>query len=91
MKKYYINYYNDFGNTFDLCWVDTKEDEKAAIAKGYKRITRKEAIRKCVNSREEKRVNGYCYGSCEILNFNIAENLDINISDLWTDDGYIYE
>ena len=88
MKKYYIKYYKNFANTFELRWVDNEEDEEIAITEGYKRITRKEAIKKCINAREEKRVNGSCYGSTEILPLNIKPNS--YLSDFNTDDGYIY-
>lgn len=88
MKKYYIRYYREYGNTFELRWIDNEEDEEIAIAEGFKRISRKEAIQKCINAREEKRVNGFAYGSTEILPLNIKPNS--YISDFNTDDGYIY-
>lgn len=94
MKKYYIRYYREAGNTFELRWIDNKEDEEIAIAEGFKRITRKEAIQKCINAREEERVNGYTYGSTEILPLNIKPNsyfpIFPGLSDFDTDDGYIY-
>lgn len=88
MKKYYIRYYREYGNTFEIRWIDNKEDEEIAIAEGFKRITRKEAIKKCTNAREEKRVNGVTYGSTEILPLNIKPNS--YLSDFNTEDGYIY-
>ena len=93
MKKYYINYYKDFANTYDLCWIDNKEDEAAAIAKGYMRITRKDAIAKCTNERHTRKVDPAFsgYGSAEIFNFKIVESgRPYYKEDFCTDDGYIY-
>lgn len=87
MKKYYIRYYREAGNTFELRWLDNKEDEEIAIAEGFKRITRKEAIKKCINAREEERVTGKAWGSTDILPLNIKPNS--YLSDFNTDDGYI--
>lgn len=46
MKKYYINYYRDFGNTYDLMYVENEADEKALPANA-ERITRKQAEQYC--------------------------------------------
>ena len=51
MKKYYIRYWRDFANTFTLCYCETPEEEAAAVAAGFERITRKEAERKCSGER----------------------------------------
>lgn len=51
MKKYYIRYWRDFANTYDLCYCETLEEEKRAVSAGFERITRKEAERKCANER----------------------------------------
>lgn len=50
-KAYYINYYRDFSNTYNLCW--TWEDEPAP--EGWQRITRKEAVQKCKAERQARR------------------------------------
>lgn len=47
MKKYYISYWRDFGNTYDLMWTDSPEMEKQLPANA-ERISRKEAIEKCL-------------------------------------------
>ena len=47
MKKYYINYYRDFGNTYNLAYTDTDAQAAEAEANGWERITRKQAESKC--------------------------------------------
>lgn len=63
MKTYFINYWRDFGNTYNLCYCESKEEEAAAVAAGYERITRKEAERKCSNERwarkHDRNFSGY--------------------------------
>lgn len=55
MKKYYISYYRDFGNTYNLYWAETSE-QIAALPKNARKITRREAKRKCA---EEKSARGH--------------------------------
>lgn len=43
MKKYYVCYYLDFGNTYNLYYADDSMDIQ--IPGNYERITRKEALR----------------------------------------------
>lgn len=38
MKKYYISYYRDFGNTYNLYWAETSE-QIAALPENAKQIT----------------------------------------------------
>ena len=42
-KKYWVHYYKDFSNTYDLYWTDSKEMEEA-LPEGAERITRKRAF-----------------------------------------------
>ena len=94
MKKYFINYYNGFGNTFELRWTDNKEDEEAAIGEGFERITRKEAIEKCKNERERVKRGEHKFSDTIIVPFLPAEIRNCNGLDmdaLKTKDGYIYE
>lgn len=51
MRKYYVNYYKNFSNTYDLIYTETPEEEKTALTKGYQRITRKKAFGLCVDAR----------------------------------------
>ena len=63
MKKYYIEYYRDFANTYNLYSVENEADQDALhkIAPTAKRITLKDARRKI---REERwaRVNDQAFG-----------------------------
>lgn len=93
MKKYYIKY-GDFANIFVIRWVDTIEDEEAAIGEGFERITRKEAIEKCKNEREKVKRGEHKFADTIIVPFLPAEirncnGLDMDV--LRTKDGYIYE
>ena len=47
MRKFYIQYYSDFANTYNLCYTDSREEDAQAIACGMERISRKEAENKC--------------------------------------------
>ena len=94
MKKYFINYYNGFANTFELRWTNNKKDEETAIAEGFKRITRKEAIEKCKNERERVKRGEHNFSDTIIVPFLPAEIrncVGLDIDDLTTRDGYIYE
>lgn len=54
MKKYYVNYYKDFGNTYTLVWAET--DKQIAIAQNadYEQITRKEAEALCAKENDSR-------------------------------------
>ena len=69
MKSYYILYYRDFANTYNLCYCTTPEECKAAEAAGYERISRADAIRKCINENSARKhdPNFSGYGSNTIL------------------------
>lgn len=62
MKKFYIAKGN-FSNVYDLCYAETAEDAAQLEKAGWERISRKEAIAKCVeeNNRRkyEKERSGY--------------------------------
>lgn len=63
MKNYYINYPRNFANEFTICHVERgSAEEKEAIAQGYRRITRREAIAECIAERKCRRDPDY-YGS----------------------------
>jgi hypothetical protein len=42
MKKYFVHYYENFGNTYHLYYTETEADV-AALPKGAEQITRKQA------------------------------------------------
>ena len=55
MRKYFINHYRDFGNTYNLAYTDTDAQAAEAEANGWERITRKQAESKCaVENRARK-------------------------------------
>lgn len=93
MKKYYISYYRDFGNTYNLYWAETLE-QIAALPENVKQITRREAERKCAEEKSRRRLDpdfAY-YASAVIL------PADYSGEDDWRDDpahyrmnGYIVE
>lgn len=43
-RTYYVHYWNNFGNTYNLYYCETEED-LAALPADSERITRKEALR----------------------------------------------
>lgn len=45
-KRYYIYYYNNFDNTYNLYWAW----ENKPVPNEYRRITRREAISHCINN-----------------------------------------
>lgn len=94
MKKYYINYYNNAANIFELRWLDTKKDEEDAIAEGFERITRKEAIEKCKNERERVKRGERNFADTIIVPFlpaRIRNTIGWDMDALTTKDGYVYD
>lgn len=53
IRAYYIKYYRDFANTYNLCWCWADE----STPEGWRRITRKEAINYCKAERQLRRAN----------------------------------
>lgn len=62
MKQYFVNYYWDFANTYNLLHIDSENPAHiAALSERYpraERITRREAERLCVKERAARRRNG---------------------------------
>lgn len=50
-RKYYVYYYKNFRNTYDLYYTENEENAKKMEDRGMQRITRREAVKLC---REEK-------------------------------------
>lgn len=69
MKKYFILYTRDFSNTYDIVYAETPEQEQQAVAKGYERITRREAERLCRAEMDRRQDDPAFsgYASAEIL------------------------
>lgn len=57
MKRYYIKYYNDFSNAYNLVWAETPEQIAMAEADGigWERISRREAEKKCSAENERRK------------------------------------
>ena len=49
MRKYYVSYFADFGNTFNLFYVD--DDMNFEVPKKFERISRKQALQMASNQR----------------------------------------
>lgn len=47
MRKYYVHYWRDFGNTYNLYYAETTEQEALAREMGAEQITRKRAEQLC--------------------------------------------
>lgn len=67
MRKYYEINTDDFDNTYDLVYVETEEEEKRLLA-AYefdadgtvcaRKITKKDAIQKCVRENQRRNEDG---------------------------------
>lgn len=91
MKKYYVRYYKDFSNTYDLRYTETPEEELAAKQKGYERIPRKEAERLCsaenYRRKHDEAFSGYADNV--ILPFSYPDDRDWRNDRRMYLDGYI--
>ena len=56
-KKYFINYYKNFANTYNLCWVEghDKKTIDLLLENGWENITRKNAFEKCVQENDRRK------------------------------------
>ena len=71
MKKYYVSYYKDFANTYNLMYVETAEDE-AALPDNAQQITRKEAEALARKEREARKNDGSFSGYADGIIFPAA-------------------
>ena len=92
MKRYYVNYYKDFGNTYDLYWAETPEQIEMAEKK-CERITRKKAERLCAeeNYRRKHDQSFSGYASTEILPIDYTSNVNHNWDGDWQNDRKMYK
>ena len=88
MKKYIIKYLG-FRNSYMLAYADTPELLSDAIAHGYEQITRKEAIRLCVEENERRKFNPAFsgYGDNCVYPYDAEFHNPYN----YTKNGYIME
>lgn len=92
MKQYYVHYYKDFGNTYNLAWAETPEQIKAAEDAGYQKITRREAENLCAeeNGRRKSDAAFSGYADSVILPIEYAHSDWQNDRHL-RQNGYIVE
>ena len=57
MRKYFINYWADYGNTYNLAYTDTDAQAAEAEASGWERITRKQAESKCADENRARKTD----------------------------------
>lgn len=91
MKRYYVKYYLNFSNTYNLAYAETEAEEKQAKEQGYERITRKEAERLCAQENQRRKDDpAFAYSADTVI-------LPIGYDDDWRNDrhmaldGYIVE
>ena len=83
MKKYYVHYWNNFANTYNVYWAETPE--QIAKAEGDERITRKYAEKLCAeeNYRRQTDYSFSGYASTVIL--------PIDYEGDWRNDKNVYK
>ena len=91
MKRYYVQYYARFANTYNLAYAETEAEAEQAEQQGYERITRKEAEHLCsVENQRRKYDQAFSYYAPTII-------LPIGYDGDWRNDrrmrqtGYIIE
>lgn len=61
MKKYYVNYYRNFANTYNLYYAET-EEQLTNLPQTAERITRKEAERLARAESNRRKFDSSCSG-----------------------------
>ena len=63
MKKYYVQYYRDFANTYTLAYAETPEQLAIAEKEGWQQITREKALSlaraESVRQEQDQAFSGY--------------------------------
>lgn len=88
-RKYYVRYWNNFSNTYELYYTDNGE----AVRDDFEQITRKEAIALCVEEKRRRKYDQAFSGAAATTIVPYGYRDDGNI---WNDkmyylDGYIWE
>lgn len=92
MKQYFVHYYRDFGNTYNLFYTENAEETKAAIESGYERITRKQAIELCRAEIRRRKDNPAASGYADSAIYPFSAGQDEDFENYpWTKNGYIVE
>lgn len=88
-RKYYVHYWRDFGNTYELYYTD-----KEINRDGFERITRREAIRLCAEEKERRRTDpafsGYASVTIKPYEYDYCPdgNAQNDGADIWNDKNY---
>lgn len=93
MRKYYVHYYRDFGNTYNLYWTDGLESE-AALPDGAERISRKRAFELARRERDARKYDPAFSGYADSYIYSplySAEAHEFYGQPFYVTDGYIVE
>ena len=91
MRKYFVKYWANFGNTYNLAYTDTDAQAAEAEANGWERITRKQAESKCADENRARQADPAFSGYGDNMIYPYGYDCD------WRDDrhaeknGYIIE
>lgn len=85
-KRYYVNYYRDFANTYSLYWAETDDQIKMAEEnENNERITRKRAEQLCASENYRRKYNPNSSGYAS----NLIIPIDYDFYD-WTNDPDVF-
>lgn len=84
MKKYYVKYWNNFGNCYRLHYAETGEEAVLLENDDFSRITRAEALRLCVQENDRRKRGPAFSGFADNLIF------PVNCPDNWINDWRHY-
>lgn len=91
-KQYFVYYYNNFGNTYNLYWADSPE-MIAALPENAERISRKKAIQLCRDEKYRQKCDSSFsgYATTSIFPADYPEDEDIRNDKRYSlVDGYIW-
>lgn len=91
MKRYYVKYYNNFCNTYNLAWAETTEQIAIAEKNGMERITRKQAEKLCSDENYRRKTDYNFSGFASSIILPIDYNDDWMNDRLMHKNGYIVE
>ena len=91
MKRYFVHYYRDFGNTYNLYWADSPEMENVLPA-GAEQITRRQAEALARAERDRRKYDEYFsgYASDAIFPVDYPQDEDIRNDLRYELRGYIW-
>ena len=76
MRKYFVKYWADFGNTYNLAYTDTDAEAAEAEANGWERITRKQAESKCADENRARQTDQAFSGYADSLIYPFGYDVD---------------